>query len=173
MLASVPILGLLPATAILDAAGDAALEAVAAGELRPAYVPARPPSELAPDWTAEPASGFDRAPAPRVSGDGDEVTVDGHVAWVPDAPGADLLVAVGVDGGGQPVAVAVPADGEGVAVESVVRYDATRSLGHVDLHGRARTAAGRGRRRDGRRLVSGPRARSPPSRSARCRRAWT
>ena len=40
---SVPILGLLPATAILDAAGDAALEAVAAGELRPAYVPARPP----------------------------------------------------------------------------------------------------------------------------------
>ncbi len=40
-------------------------------------------------------------------------------------------MAVGVDGGGQPVAVAVPADGEGVAVESVVRYDATRSLGHV------------------------------------------
>ena len=42
VLASVAILGLLPATAILDAAGDPALEAVAAGELRPAYVPARP-----------------------------------------------------------------------------------------------------------------------------------
>ena len=49
VLASVPLLGLLPATAILDAAGDAALEAVAAGELRPAYVPARPPSELEPE----------------------------------------------------------------------------------------------------------------------------
>jgi alkylation response protein AidB-like acyl-CoA dehydrogenase len=133
VLASVPILGLLPATAILDAAGDAALEAVAAGELRPAYLPARPPSELAPNWTAEPTSGFDRAPAPRVSGDGDEVTVDGQVAWVPDAPGAGLLVTVAADGSGQPVAVAVPADGEGVVVESVVRYDATRSLGHVTL----------------------------------------
>ncbi len=55
VLASVPLLGLLPATAILDAADDAALEAVAAGELRPAYVPGRPPSELAPEWTAEPA----------------------------------------------------------------------------------------------------------------------
>ena len=39
MLAAVPLLGLLPATAILNAAGDESLEAVAAGELRPAYVP--------------------------------------------------------------------------------------------------------------------------------------
>ena len=42
VLAAVPLLGLLPATAILNAAGDATLEAVAAGELRPVYVPARP-----------------------------------------------------------------------------------------------------------------------------------
>jgi alkylation response protein AidB-like acyl-CoA dehydrogenase len=64
-------------------------------------------------------------------GDAGEVTVDGEVAWVPDAPGAGLLVTVGVDADGAPVAVAVLADADGVAVESVVRYDATRSLGHV------------------------------------------
>ena len=140
VLAAVPLLGLLPATAILNAAADATLEAVAAGELRPVYVPARPPGELEEGWSVEPLSGFARAGAPRVSGDGDELTVDGAVAWVPDAPGADLLVVVGVDGGGQPVAVAVESGAEGVAVESVVRYDATRSLGHVTL------TAARGRR---------------------------
>ncbi|HEX3688940.1 MAG TPA: acyl-CoA dehydrogenase family protein [Solirubrobacteraceae bacterium] len=135
VLAGVPLLGVLPATAILNAAGDATLEAVAAGELRPAYVPARPPGELAQGWTVEPASGFARAAAPAVTGDGDEVTLDGTVAWVPDAPGADLLVAVGVDAGGQPVAVAVEPGSVGVAVETVVRYDATRSLGHVTFTG--------------------------------------
>ncbi|MFL5862881.1 MAG: acyl-CoA dehydrogenase family protein [Solirubrobacteraceae bacterium] len=131
VLASVPLLGLLPATTLLNSAGDASLPAVANGEQRPVYIPARPPSELDPDWTAEPVLGFSRVPAPQVSGESGEVTVDGHVAFVPDAPGADLLVAVGVDDDGRPVAVAVPADGDGVAVESVVRYDATRSLGHV------------------------------------------
>ncbi len=135
VLAAVPLLGLLPATAILDAARDSTLEAVAAGELRPAYVPARPPGELEEGWTVEPAAGFARVGAPSVSGDGDEVTLDGQVAWVPDAPGADLLVVVGVDGDGQPVAVGVEGDADGVAVETVMRYDATRSLGHVTFTG--------------------------------------
>ena len=66
---------------------------------------------------------------------GDEVTLTGEIAFVPDAPGADLLVVIGVDGDGGPVAVAVPAGAEGVAVEAVTRYDATRSLGHVRLTG--------------------------------------
>jgi alkylation response protein AidB-like acyl-CoA dehydrogenase len=135
VLAGVPLLGVLPATAILNAAGDASLPAVAAGELRPVYVPARPPGELEQGWTVEAAAGFARAAAPSVTGDGDEVTVDGAVAWVPDAPGADLLVVVGVDGDGEPVAVAVEAGAETVAVESVVRYDASRSLGHVTFTG--------------------------------------
>ncbi len=135
VLASAPLLGLLPATAILNAAGDATLPAVSAGAVRPAYVPARPPGELEPAWTAEPASGFARAAAPAVSGDGDELSVDGTVAWVPDAPGADLLVAVGVDGDGEPVAVAVEAGADGVAVEAVTRYDATRSMGQVTFRG--------------------------------------
>ncbi|HTU98883.1 MAG TPA: acyl-CoA dehydrogenase family protein [Solirubrobacteraceae bacterium] len=142
VLAAVPLLGLLPATAILNAAGDATLDAVAAGELRPAYVPARPPGELEPGWTVEPAAGFARSVAPRVTGAGDEVTVDGAVAWVPDAPGADLLVVVGLDDGGEPVAAAIESGADGVAIEAVVRYDATRSLGHVSFTG------ARGRRLD-------------------------
>ena len=135
VLAGAPILGLLPATAILNAAGDASLEAVAAGELRPAYVPARPPSELTPGWTVEPHSGFERADAPRAVVAGDRVTLDGTVSWVPDAPGADLLIAVGVDAGGQPVAVAIESGADGVTVEAVTRYDATRSLGHLTFAG--------------------------------------
>jgi alkylation response protein AidB-like acyl-CoA dehydrogenase len=132
VLASVPLLGLLPASAVLDAAGDESLAAVASGELRPAYVPARPPSELEQRWTVEPRSGLARAEAPTVDGDS-EVVVDGAVAFVPDAPGADLLVVVGVDGDGSPAAAAVPADAEGVSIEPVTRYDATRPLGHVSF----------------------------------------
>ena len=142
VLASVPLLGQLPASAILDAAGDESLPAVGSGELRPAYVPARPPSELESRWTVEPRQGLARAGAPSATVDGDEVTLDGAVAFVPDAPGADLLVAIGVTGDGVPVAAAVPADAEGVSVEAAVRYDATRSLGHVTF------TRARGRRLD-------------------------
>jgi alkylation response protein AidB-like acyl-CoA dehydrogenase len=142
VLASVPLLGLLPATAILDAAGDESLPAVAAGELRPAYVPARPPSELEPFWTVQQHSGFERRKAPQADIEGDEVVFYGEIAFVPDAPGADLLVAVGVTLDGVVVAGAFPADGEGVSVEATMRYDATRSLGHVSFDG------ARGRRLD-------------------------
>ena len=140
VLAGVPLLGLLPATAILNAAGDESLPAIAAGELRPAYVPTRPPSELESAWTVEPRGGLRRAEAPRATIEGADVVLDGTVAFVPDAPGADLLVAIGETEGGDPVAVAVPADAEGVTVEAVTRYDATRALGHVTF------APARGRR---------------------------
>jgi alkylation response protein AidB-like acyl-CoA dehydrogenase len=135
VLAAVPLLGLLPASAVLDAAGDPSLPAVAAGELRPAFVPARPPGDREPSWTVEPASGFARAAAPRAHVDGDEAIVEGTVAFVPDAPGADLLVVVAVTEAGEPVAVAVEADADGVSVEPVVRYDATRSMAHVSFSG--------------------------------------
>jgi len=131
VLAAVPLLGLVPATAILNAASDESLEAVAAGEMRPAYLPARPPSELERGWTVEPASGLTRAEAPRATVEGDRVLLDGTVAFVPDAPGADLLVAIGESEDGAPVAAAVPCDADGLSVESVMRYDATRALGHV------------------------------------------
>ncbi len=95
VLASVPLLGLVPATAILNAAGDESLEAVANGGLRPAYLPARPPGELEDGWSVDPGSGWERAEAPRAEVDGAEVVLDGTVAFVPEAPDADLLVAVG------------------------------------------------------------------------------
>ena len=53
VLASVPLLGLLPATSMLTAAGDESLTAVAAGDLRPAFVPARPPGDLEQRWTVD------------------------------------------------------------------------------------------------------------------------
>jgi alkylation response protein AidB-like acyl-CoA dehydrogenase len=139
VLAAVPLLGLLPATSILNAAGDQSLSAVAAGQLRPAYVPARPPGDIEQAWTVDPHSGLGRVDAPHATVLGDEVMFDGTVAFVPDAPGAELLVAIGVSHDGTPVAGAVPAASAGVSVEPVTRYDATRSLGHVtfsDARGR-------------------------------------
>ena len=142
VLASVPFLGVVPATAILEAAGDEALGVVASGELRPCYVPARPPSDLGDDgWTLD-GRGSERAPVFRVRQDGEAVVLDGRAAYVPDAPGAGLLVVVGVDDGGHPAAVALDAGADGVTIEQVQRYDATRRLGHVTLEG------ARGRRID-------------------------
>ena len=56
----------------------------------------------------------------------------GRSAFVPDAPGADLLVGVALLNSA-PVGVAIEAKGGGVSVEQVHRYDSTRSLGHVTL----------------------------------------
>jgi alkylation response protein AidB-like acyl-CoA dehydrogenase len=135
VLAGVPLLGLLPATALLDAAGHERLEALAAGELRAAWLPARPPgdADAEPGWTVERHRGAGREPAPRATTDGDGLTFTGAVPWVPDAPGADLLVVVGSDADGAPVAGVVEAGA--ASIEPVVRYDATRALGHVRLDG--------------------------------------
>jgi alkylation response protein AidB-like acyl-CoA dehydrogenase len=145
VLAPVPLLGLLPATLILDAAADRSLPEVAAGELRPTYVPARPPGDREPRWTVEPRAGMSRGAAPRASVHGDEVVLDGTVAFVPDAPGAQLLIAVGIGAEGEQVAAVIAGAADGVHIESVMRYDATRQLGHVTFAG-AR----------GRRLAAGP-----------------
>jgi alkylation response protein AidB-like acyl-CoA dehydrogenase len=133
VLAGVPLLGALPATALLDAGGHEHIEAVSAGEVRTAWLPARPPDDLGSGWTVARARGTGREPAPAVVVDGDAVTFTGTVAWVPDAPGAELLVVVGATEDGEPVAGVVDAADAGV--EPVVRYDATRALGHVTLDG--------------------------------------
>ena len=135
VLAGVPLIGLLPATAILQAAGDESLHAVAHGELRPVYLAARPPSELESAWTVDPESGMQRAPAPTATVDGDRVSFEGTVAFVPDAPGADLLVVVGQADDGSPVAGVVEASADGVTVDPITRYDATRRLANVKLSG--------------------------------------
>jgi alkylation response protein AidB-like acyl-CoA dehydrogenase len=133
VLAGVPLLGHLPASALLDAAGHERTEAVAEGDLRACFVPARPPGDLGGGWTVEPRSGSVRAAAPVLAAGG---ALSGTVAWVPDAPGADVLVVAATrPEDGAPVAVAVDAAGAGVTVEPVMRYDATRSLGHVLFDG--------------------------------------
>jgi alkylation response protein AidB-like acyl-CoA dehydrogenase len=126
VLASVPLLGHLPATFLLDRGGRPdVVAALAAGEQRAAFLPARPPSDLGDGWTVEPELGMTRAPAPSFAGG----KVSGRVAWVPDAPGADHLVVVLDDGRAALVAVA------DAAIEDATVYDATRSLGHVALDG--------------------------------------
>ena len=142
VLASVPLLGLMPAAAILEAVGDETLDAVASGELRPAYVPARPPGGQDEVWTVDGRVGFGRADAPEAAIDGGWVTLEGEVAFVPDAPGAELLVAIAAGDDGEPVAAAVQSSQQRVQVQPLVRYDATRSLAHVTFSG------ARGRRLD-------------------------
>jgi alkylation response protein AidB-like acyl-CoA dehydrogenase len=133
VLAGVPLLGHLPASSLLDAAGDERIGAVAEGALRACFVPARPPGDLDVKWTVEPLAGSVRQTAPVLGGDG---TLSGSVAWVPDAPGADLYVVVATAAAdGAPVAVVV--DAADAAVTSAMRYDATRALGHVTFDGAA------------------------------------
>lgn len=132
VLASSSLLGHVPATALLDAAGDGQeerLQRLAEGEARAAFVPARPPSHLDPEWTVDAQRGQRRSPAPSLDSAGG---LSGAVWWVPDAPGADVLVVAALDQDGSPAAVVVE---DAAQVEPVMRYDATRSLGHIELDG--------------------------------------
>jgi alkylation response protein AidB-like acyl-CoA dehydrogenase len=137
VLAGVPLLGHLPATAILNDAPNAAglLPDLASGERRAAYLPACPPSDVSERWTVDPVSGMDR-PAPPIAFRDDTASglalVTGDLAFVPDAPGASVYVGVALLDG-KPVGVAIDVSAEGVAIEPVRRYDSTRSLGHVSL----------------------------------------
>lgn len=134
VLAPIALLGHLPATAILNdsPAGAPLLPALATGERRAVYLPVSPPDDVAPQWTVDAASGLQRSAAPTASADGDGARVSGELAFVPDAPGADLLVGVALLDG-KPVGVAIEADAFGATVEATTRYDASRSLGHVTL----------------------------------------
>lgn len=136
VIAGIPLLGHLPATAILNDSGDAPmLDELATGERRAAYLPVSPPDDLDARWTVDSAHGAERPSAPIAVGDGDgdgQARVSGLVAFVPDAPGADLLVGVALLDG-KPVGVAIESGAEGVSVEVLTRYDSTRSLGHVSL----------------------------------------
>jgi alkylation response protein AidB-like acyl-CoA dehydrogenase len=135
VLAGIPLLGHLPASAILGDSSNAGalLEPLASGERRAAYLPASPPSDVSEHWSVDPHSGVSRPPAPVATGSGDGAAkVSGELSFVPDAPGADLLVGVALLDG-EPVGVAIEADAPGVSIEATMRYDATRSLGHISL----------------------------------------
>ncbi len=133
VLAGVPLLGHLPATALLASSDDAPyLAELAAGEKRACYLPACPPSDLDASWTVDPESGAGRSPAPSAAPAGDGLEISGRLHFVPDAPGADLYVGV-ADLDGEAVGFAVEA--AQVTVTAVPGYDATRRLGHVSLAG--------------------------------------
>jgi alkylation response protein AidB-like acyl-CoA dehydrogenase len=136
VLAAINLLGHLPATAILNDAGDGApmLEQLASGESRAAYLPASPPGDLDESWSVDPAAGLERIDAPRAEERDGRVLVTGELAFVPDAPGVDLLVGVALRDG-EPIGVAIEAGAEGVTVTPEERYDSTRSLGNVSLSG--------------------------------------
>jgi len=124
-LAPVPLLGHLPATVL--ASGET-LAALASGDKRGAWLPTMPPTDQDPDWTVDPESGIERSPAPSLSGN----RVTGRVHWVPDAVGADLLIAIAVENG-QPRALVIDPTSSGVTIESAKSYDPTRSVAHVNL----------------------------------------
>jgi len=135
VLAGIPLLGHLPASTILSDSpnGASLLEALASGERRAAYLPASPPSDVDGHWSVDPRAGLARPPAPTAAASGDGTAkVSGELSFVPDAPGADLLVGVALLDGA-PAGVAIEADSAGVSTEARTRYDATRSLGHVTL----------------------------------------
>lgn len=136
VLAPTALLGHLPATAILnDASADVALLGdLATGERRAAFLPVCPPDDVHPEWSVDPRSGQHRGAAPIAVADGDGVKVSGELAFVPDAPGADVLVGAALLDG-KPIGVAIDGDASGVAIDATTRYDATRSLGHVTLDG--------------------------------------
>src|SRR3954465_14043933 len=60
VLAPVPLLGHLVGSWLLDRGGYGDMEAIASGEKRAAYVPARPPSDLEAEWTVDARSGAQR-----------------------------------------------------------------------------------------------------------------
>ena len=145
VLASVGLLGHVPATAILDAAQgehDDLLRALAEGEKRAAFVGAQPPETDGAAWTVDPEEGHGRSPAPQATFDDGQTSVTGAVAWVPDAPEANVLVVIATGEDGSPVSVLLDAHADGVSIEPVTRYDATRSLGHVRLENAAGASLG-------------------------------
>jgi alkylation response protein AidB-like acyl-CoA dehydrogenase len=136
-LAGAGLLGHLAATLVLSRAaadGDrraaAILPALAAGKKRAAMAQARPPS-AEENWTVDAIGlGSGRSLAPLWSAEG---RVTGSAGFQPDLFGADYLVVAAVSASGEPEAVLLDAHASGVAIEPVVRYDATRPLAHVRL----------------------------------------
>ena len=75
------------------------LAELASGERRAAYLPVSPPDDLHAEWTVDPRHGLKRAAAPQASEQDGQLLVSGELAFVPDAPGADLLVGVALRDG--------------------------------------------------------------------------
>jgi alkylation response protein AidB-like acyl-CoA dehydrogenase len=134
VLAGVPLLGHLPATAIINASprADGWIGELASGEKRAAYLPSCPPDDVGGGWSSDSRGGLARAELP-VAGapdDNGQTMVSGGFAFVPDAPGANGFVGVALIDG-KPTGVAILSESPGVQIEPTMRYDSTRSLAHV------------------------------------------
>jgi alkylation response protein AidB-like acyl-CoA dehydrogenase len=136
VLAGVPLLGHLPASAVLNDSPNsfAWLGELASGERRAAYLPAQPPGDLLDRWSTDPAGGLERGTLPTAGAPDEDgrVPINGSFAFVPDAPGASGMIGVALQDG-RPIGIAVLSESPGVEVQPVSRYDATRSLGHVSF----------------------------------------
>jgi alkylation response protein AidB-like acyl-CoA dehydrogenase len=134
VLAGIPLLGHLPASAIVNASPNAAswIGELASGEKRAAYLPCCPPDDINSAWSTDPRRGLARGELPTAAApdDSGQTKLSGSFAFVPDAPGASGFIGVAlVDG--KPTGVAVLSESPGVELEPTMRYDATRSLAHV------------------------------------------
>jgi alkylation response protein AidB-like acyl-CoA dehydrogenase len=134
VLAGVPLLGHLPATAIINASprADGWIGELASGEKRAAYLPSCPPDDVGGGWSSDSRGGLARAELP-VAGapdDNGQTMLSGGFAFVPDAPGANGFVGVALIDG-KPTGVAILSESPGVQIEPTTRYDSTRSLAHV------------------------------------------
>ena len=155
-----------------SAAGDESLEAVAAGDLRPAWLPARPPGDLVEGWTVDARSG--QAPRGRAARDASTATrVTLHRRGRLGARRAGRRPARRrrrrrVDGA--PVAVAV--DAGAAQVEAVTRYDADPLARPRDASTAPPAGAWTSPRSSSAARGTWRRRCSPPSRSARSRPRW-
>jgi alkylation response protein AidB-like acyl-CoA dehydrogenase len=134
VLAGVPLLGHLPATAIVNASPNAAswIGELASGEKRAAYLPSCPPNDIGGGWSSDSRGGLARGELPVATApdENGQTKVSGSFAFVPDAPGASGFVGVALIDG-EPTGVAILSESPGVEIESTMRYDSTRSLAHV------------------------------------------
>jgi methoxymalonate biosynthesis protein len=102
-------------------------------EQRRRYLAQLTSGQLAAVGFSEPGAGSDlSAMRTEIRGHGDSVVIDGEKMWVTGAHYADLLLIVGLHGGGAGV-VAVPADSPGVHVERVPAPLGCRAAGHAHI----------------------------------------
>jgi alkylation response protein AidB-like acyl-CoA dehydrogenase len=134
VLAGVPLLGHLPATAIVNASPNAAswIGELASGEKRAAYLPSCPPNDIGGGWSSDSRGGLARGELPVATApdENGQTKVSGSFAFVPYAPGASGFVGVALIDG-EPTGVAILSESPRVEIEPTMRYDSTRSLAHV------------------------------------------
>ena len=156
VLAGVPLLGHLPATAILSDAPRVAeyLPALASGERRAAYLPSQPPTDLVErverrSRTRDASARRSRLPS--APDDKGEVKLSGATDSCPTLP-APMRLSAWRSIDGEPAGVVIMACGDGVTIEAAAA---------LRRHPLARARHAEGRHRDGARRVRWSRSPAP------------